>query len=63
MYLHHYALAHDVGHMILSAVIHGLIYGLIFKVFHHLGMAVAALITVLGIGAIWFWARNREGRS
>lgn len=41
-----------IGHMIVSALIHGLIYGAIFKVFRHMPMGEAILVAGLGIGAI-----------
>ncbi len=42
-----------IAHMILSAVIHGLLYGLIFKLFRGLPLGAVALITLFGIGGIW----------
>jgi hypothetical protein len=49
--------------MILSGVIHGLIYAFIFKLFHHFGLAMAFLVVVLGLGGLWFWARSRDRRT
>ena len=60
---HHYGLAHEISHMILSGVIHGLIYAFIFKLFHHFGLAMAFLVVVLGLGGLWFWARSRDRRT
>jgi hypothetical protein len=47
---HHssYGMAHHgygIGHMILSAVVHGLIYNFIFHLFAHVGLGLMALIT------------------
>ena len=45
-----------ISHMILSAVIHGLLYGLIFKAFRGLPLGTVALIAISGIGGIWLLA-------
>ncbi len=42
-----------ISHMILSAVIHGLVYSLIFKLFRGLPLGAVAIITVAGVGGIW----------
>uniref|UniRef100_E6PSP6 Uncharacterized protein n=1 Tax=mine drainage metagenome TaxID=410659 RepID=E6PSP6_9ZZZZ len=42
-----------ISHMILSAVIHGLVYGLIFKFFRGMPLPAVAIITICGIGGIW----------
>ncbi|SCC94402.1 hypothetical protein THIX_60460 [Thiomonas sp. X19] len=45
-----------IAHMILSAVIHGLVYDLIFKAFRGLPLSTVALIAIVGIGGIWLLA-------
>lgn len=45
-----------ITHMILSAVIHGLIYATIFKAFRGLPMGAVAFITICGVGGIWLLA-------
>ena len=42
-----------ITHMILSALIRGLVYGLIFKAFRGLPLGTVALIAISGIGGIW----------
>ena len=43
----------DIAHMILSSLVHGLIYAAIFKAFHHLSLASAAIVAAAGVGLIW----------
>lgn len=47
----------DITHMIVSSVIHGLIYAIIFKAFHSLSLASAAIVAAAGIGMIWLTTR------
>ena len=42
-----------IAHMILSSIIHGLIYATIFKAFHGLPLEAVALITIISLGGIW----------
>lgn len=46
-------------HMIISSVVHGLIYGAIFRLFRHLSLGEILLLVVLVIGGIYMWNRNR----
>ena len=49
----------DIGHMIASSLVHGLIYGVIFKAFHSLSLPAVVIISVIGIAAIyWFFKRR-----
>ena len=43
----------DIAHMIVSSLIHGLIYAFIFKALHNLSLASAAIVAAAGIGLIW----------
>lgn len=47
-------------HVLVSAVIHGLIYALIFKVMHNLTLGQAAVLVVVVIGVIFMWGRSRR---
>ncbi|NNM64394.1 MAG: hypothetical protein HKL99_07245 [Burkholderiales bacterium] len=47
--MHHY----DIAHMIVSSLIHGLVYATIFKAFRHMSLGEAVAVTAAGIGAIW----------
>ena len=51
-----------ISHMILSALIHGLVYGLIFKAFRGLPLGAVALITIAGVGGIWLLSLFRRSR-
>lgn len=44
---------HDIVHMIVNSVIHGLVYSVLFKLFHHLSLAGAILAAVVGVAAVW----------
>lgn len=52
----------DIVHMLVSSLIHGLIYATIFKAFHHLSVAGAATVTIVGIVAIWVVKRTLNRR-
>jgi hypothetical protein len=47
----------DIAHMIVSSLIHGLIYAAIFKAFHHLSLAGAAAVAIVGVAAVWIVTR------
>lgn len=47
----------DIAQMIVSSAIHGLVYAVIFKAFHHLSLASAAIVAAAGIGLIWLTTR------
>jgi hypothetical protein len=57
IHAHHQGL--NIGHMVTSSVIHGLIYGVIFKALHGLSFPVVALIAVSIIGLLWFFFRRK----
>jgi hypothetical protein len=55
-YSHHSV---DIGHMIASRLVHGLIYGVISKTFHSLSLPVVMMISITAIAAIyWFFKRR-----
>ncbi|NPD67422.1 hypothetical protein HN018_07510 [Lichenicola cladoniae] len=49
-------------HMIISSVVHGLIYGAIFRLLRHLSLTEIVLLVVLVIGGIYLWNQNRYNR-
>lgn len=57
MYYYH---DYGIGHMLVSAIIHGLIYGLIFRIFRLIGLPGSLLFTVLIIAALWFWLGRKS---
>lgn len=52
----------NIGHMVVSSLVHGLIYGAIFKAFYGLSLPVIIGITVIVIGVLWFIFRSKESR-
>jgi Flp pilus assembly protein TadB len=64
---HHYGygggMTDWMAHVALSAVIHGLIYGLIFKVMHQLTLAQAVVLVVVVLAAMFMWGRARDRRG
>ncbi len=51
-----------VTHMIVSSVIHGLIYSVIFRVLRHLSLGEVVLLAVVVIGLLYAGNRNRTYR-
>ena len=43
----------DIGHMIVSSAVHGLIYDVIFKFTRHLTAWQALAVAVIGVGVVW----------
>jgi hypothetical protein len=51
--MHHF----DLAHMIVSSLVHGLIYAAVFKLFHHLSLTGALIAaTAVGLAAVWLAA-------
>ena len=48
---------HDIAHMIVSSLIHGLVYAAVFKLFHHLSLAGAIIAAAVGVAAVWLAAK------
>ena len=48
-----------IAHVVVSSIIHGLIYGAIFRILAHLGLGEILLLAVVVIGGIYLWNRNR----
>ncbi|MDA8260844.1 MAG: hypothetical protein M0Z99_35290 [Betaproteobacteria bacterium] len=51
--MHHF----DIVHMILSSLVHGLVYAAIFKLFHHLSLTGALIAGAFGLAAAWLAAK------
>lgn len=47
----------DIGHMVVSSVIHGLVYDVIFKATRHLTVLQTAVLAVVVIAGVWLAAR------
>lgn len=58
---------HWLAHTVISALIHGLIYGAIFHLFRGLGPGMVLIIAVLGVAAVagvwWFINRPKPNRE
>ncbi len=61
---HAHASGSWLGHTIVSAVIHGLIYGAIFHIMRGMGMGEVLLVAVVGVAVVgcgwWLWNRHRR---
>ncbi len=51
------------GHMALSAVIHALIYSVIFRMIHDLTLGQAVVVALVVLAAIFLWGRARDRRG
>ena len=51
-----------IGHMVVSSIVHGLIYGIIFRLLRHLSLPEIILLAVVVIGGLYMWNRNNAGR-
>ena len=47
----------NIAHMILSSLVHGLIYATIFKAFRIMSLGEAIAVATAGIGTIWLASR------
>ena len=43
----------NLAHMITSSIVHGLIYGTIYKAIRHLSLAQTAIVAAAGIAIVW----------
>ena len=51
-----------IANMVMSALVHSLIYGLVFKAMRHLTLPEAVLLAGAGIILVYMWSRSRERR-
>ncbi len=49
-----------IGHMVISSIVHGLIYGTIFRLLRHLSLGEIVVLTVVVVGGLYLWNRNRS---
>lgn len=49
-----------ITHMVVSSVINGLIWSVIFRLVSHLTLSQAVLLAVVVIGGMFLWARSRD---
>ena len=55
-YAHH---GFDIGHLIVNSLVHGLIYGVIFKAFHGLSLPVVGFITVGVLTVLYLYFKKK----
>ena len=48
-----------ITYLVVSSVIHGLIYSVIFRVLRHLSLGEVVLLVVIVIGLLYAWNRRR----
>lgn len=51
------------SHMLQSALIHGLVYGVVFKVMHQLGLIPSIALAAVGLIGVWLWTRRSDTRG
>jgi hypothetical protein len=47
------------GQRVVSAIIHAVIYGVIFKIFHAIGLVPSIILGAAILGGAYFWYRKR----
>ncbi|CQR45127.1 conserved hypothetical protein [Thiomonas sp. CB3] len=52
----------DIGHMVVSSLVHGLVYDVIFKATRHLTVMQTAGLAVVVIAGLWLAARMFGGK-
>ena len=50
-------------HVVVSSVIHSLIYGFVFRLMHQLTLGQAALLVVVVRAVLFMWSRARDRRG
>jgi hypothetical protein len=51
-----------IAHVVLSSVIHAVIYRFVFQLMHRLTFGQAALLVVVVLAVLLMWARSRDQR-
>jgi len=52
-----------ITHMLVSSVIHALIYSVIFRLISHLTLTQAIVLVVVVVVALYLWGRSRDRRG
>jgi hypothetical protein len=52
-----------IAHMAVSALIHSLIYGFVFRLMHHLTFGEAAVLVVVVLVLLFGWGQSRDRRG
>ncbi|HEX2940838.1 MAG TPA: hypothetical protein VHO91_07305 [Rhodopila sp.] len=65
---YHHAYSHGGGwadwiaHSAVSALIHAVIYGTVFKLMHRLTLGEAVVLALVVVAVLFIWGRSRDGR-
>ena len=51
-----------IAHMVVSSIIHAVIYRFVFQLMHRMTLGEAALLVVVVVPALIMWARSRDQR-
>jgi uncharacterized membrane protein YagU involved in acid resistance len=51
------------SHLAISAVVHALIYSLIFRLMHELTLGQAAVLIVIVLAILFAWGKSRDRRG
>jgi hypothetical protein len=51
-----------IAHMVVSSVIHAVIYRFMFQLMHRLTLGQAALLVVVVLAVLFMWGRSRDQR-
>ena len=63
-YAHHHGGMTDwIAHMVISSVIHAVIYGFVFRLMGHFTLTQEAVLVVVVLGVAFLWARSRDRRG
>jgi hypothetical protein len=62
-YHHAYGWSGWLAHATISAVVHSLIYSVVFRLMHHLTLAQAAVLVLVVLGCLFMWMRTRDRRG
>jgi hypothetical protein len=52
-----------ITHMVVSSVVHAMIYRLVFRVMHQLTLGEAVVLVVIVLAAVFMWGRSRDRRG
>jgi hypothetical protein len=65
---YHHAPSHSgewadwIAHSVVSALIHSVIYGVMFKLIHRLTLGEAVVLAVVVVAVLFLWGRSRDRR-
>ena len=64
-YVHHHGggMVDWIAHMAISAVIHAVIYGFVFRLMGHLTLQQDAVLVAAVLAVAFVWARSRDRRG